>query len=216
MVKIERTAPPPPSLAIEKARGTTNYRGEDVIRQLNKDFHGKCYLCEIGELQSIQVEHLKPHHNGRNRDRMFDWNNLFYSCPHCNSMKNSPQYEDSIIDCCQVEPEKLLKQELAAGHVKVEALDESAQKTAQLITECFEKKNTGIRTFECQTRINALQAAMTILYRNLKAHKNRPTKKTFRTLRGMLDRSYKFAGFTRTYVRQNIADYPDLAPFVSL
>ena len=59
MVKIERSPIAPASLAIEKAKGTDNYRGEDVIQQLHHDFHGKCYLCEIDELQSIQVEHLQ-------------------------------------------------------------------------------------------------------------------------------------------------------------
>lgn len=111
-----------------------------------------------------------------------------------------------------------LNQELINGHVKVQALDtsHSAQMTAQLITECFEKSNTGIRIYECQTRLTALQETMTVLYRNLNSYKSKPSAKTFRTLRGMLNRNYKFAGFTRTYVRQHINEYPDLAEFVSL
>lgn len=218
MVKIERTPAAPPSLAIEKARGTNNYRGDDVIRQLHQDFHGKCYLCEIDKLQSIEVEHLKAHHNGNDRDRMFDWNNLFYSCAHCNRVKNRKQYEDSILDCCQTEPETCLNQEFVDNHVNVTALDPShaTQMTAQLLTECFERTNTGIRIIECQTRIEALQETMTILYRNLEAYRKEPSTKTLRALRGMLNRSYKFAGFTRTYVRQHIDDYPELAQVVAL
>lgn len=84
MVKIERTSTAPASLATEKAKLSGTYRGDDVVRQLKADFHGKCYLCEIDELQSVEIEHLKAHHNGADRDRMFDWNNLFYCCPHCN------------------------------------------------------------------------------------------------------------------------------------
>lgn len=146
MIKIARSPAAPASLAVEKEKGTNNYRGEDVIRQLYTDFHGKCYLCEIDNLQSIEVEHLKAHHNGKNRDLMFDWNNLFYSCSHCNSVKNMIQYEDCILDCCRIDPELYLNQGLINGHVKVQALDtsHSAQMTAQLITECFEKSNTGI------------------------------------------------------------------------
>ena len=149
---------------------------------------------------------------------MFDWNTLFYSCAHCNNIKNMKQYEDSILDCCQKDPELYLNQELIDGHVKVQALDAShtAQMTAQLITECFEKSNTCIRIYECQTRLTALQKTMTVLYRTLSIYKSRPNPKTFRTLRGMLNRNYKFAGFTRTYVRQHINEYPDLAEFVSL
>lgn len=82
MVKIERSSVAPFSLAIEKAKGTKNYREQDVVLQLNADFHGKCYLCEIDELQSVEVEHLRAH-RGTDRNLMFDWNNLFLCCPHC-------------------------------------------------------------------------------------------------------------------------------------
>ncbi len=93
MVKIDRTPTPPPSLAVEKTKANGSYKKDDVAEQLASDFRGKCYLCEMDELQSIEVEHLRPHHNGRDRDRMFDWNNLFYSCSHCNSVKNRGIYE---------------------------------------------------------------------------------------------------------------------------
>ena len=218
MVKIERTAIPPASLAIEKAKGSNNYRSEDVIDLLEHDFWGKCYLCEINELQSVEVEHLKPHHNGKDRDRMFDWDNLFYSCSHCNGVKNMRQYEESVLDCCCIEPELLLKQQLIDNHVVVEPLEKShtVEMTAKLLTECFEKTNTGIRMKECKTRIDALQRTMTVLYRNLDDYKESPEGKPLRVLRGMLNRSYKFAGFTRTYVRQHISEYPELKQYVEL
>ena len=218
LVKVERSPIPPASLALEKAKGTNNYRSSDVIAQLKKDFHGKCYLCEIDELQSVEVEHLKPHHGGQDRDRMFDWNNLFCSCSHCNGVKNMKQYEDSILDCCQVDPEIYLNQELIDNHVKVEPLNESreAQMTAQLITECFEKNNTGIRIWECETRVKALQRTMTVLYKTLEKYKKKPTAQTKHVLLGMLNRGYKFAGFTRTYVRKHIDEYPDFAADVAL
>lgn len=212
MVKIERSSKVPASLAIEKAKGTKNYREQDVIFQLNADFYGKCYLCEIDELQSVQVEHLRAHH-GTDRDRMFDWNNLFLCCPHCNNMKNKQIYEENILDCCQVDPEKVLDQELLADHVVVTALadTEEAKITAQLLTECFETRNTGIRVLECQTRVNALKRTMIILYKALEAYKANKSEKNMRVLRAILDRRYKFAGFTRTYVRRHISEYPELA-----
>lgn len=217
MVKIERSFPAPASLASEKEKGNKNYREVDVIDRLHQDFNGKCYLCEIDKLQSIQVEHLKQHHNGKNRDLMFDWENLFLCCPHCNSVKNEKQYE-SIIDCCRVEPELCLEQKFIENHVRIDALDDSitTEMTARLITACFEKTNTGIRIHECKIRIEALQRTMAVLYRNLEAYRKNPTTKTVRALRGMLNRSYKFAGFTRTYVRKHIDDYPNLSQFVSV
>lgn len=169
MVKVERNPVAPASLAQEKANGTTNYRGFDVVQRLREDFHEKCYLCEIDKVQDPQIEHLKAHHNGQDRDRMFDWNNLFFSCSHCNSIKNRRIYEESVLDCCREEPERYISQELLDSHVRVLPLNESdeARMTAQLITECFERTNTGIRIHACNIRVNALQETMSIFYRNL-------------------------------------------------
>ena len=57
---------------------------------------------------------------------------------------------------------------------------------------------------------------MTVLYRNLEEYKKHPSSKTYRALRGMLERRHKFAGFTRTYVRLHIQDYQELAELVSI
>ena len=77
-------------------------------------------------------------------------------------------------------------------------------------------KNTGIRILECQTRVNALQTTMTTLYRCLANYKQNPSQRNYRTLRGMLNRSHKFAGFTRTYVRNHIDEYPNLSELVAI
>ena len=218
MVKIERTMPPPRSLEIEKEKKAGSYTCEDVIAQLAQDGHGKCYLCEINELQSIQVEHLRAHHGGKDKNRKFDWNNLFYSCAHCNNVKNQQKYDGLILDCCVVDPETVMNQVLQGGHVIVEPLDgsESVNLTAGLLTDCFELRNTGIRIRECDTRFKALQTTMTLLYKTLDKHRQNPTEKTRKQLEGMLSRAYKFAGFTRTYVRLHIERYPDLLPYVTL
>ena len=218
MIYVKRTAEPPVSLAIEKARPNGSCRQPDVVNQLYSDFHGKCYLCEMDELQSIEVEHLRPHHNGAERDRMFDWNNLFYSCPHCNSVKNRKEYEEDVIDCCAVDPETIIHQEFLDGKVTVSSLADTAaaQKTASLVEDCFELRNTAIRTLECQTKVRALQQTMTILYKALDKYQTAHTEKTVRTLKAMLSRNYKFSGFTRTYVREHLDTYPDLAPYVAL
>lgn len=107
MVKIERSYPAPKSLAIEKKKADGSYREQDVVDQLEKDFHGKCYICEIKPLQDPQVEHLIPY-KGMDRELEFDWDNLFLVCPHCNSIKNQRKYEKGIIDCCKEDPEKFL------------------------------------------------------------------------------------------------------------
>lgn len=174
MVKIERTPTPPPSLTAERKKKSGSYREADVILQLRRDFHDKCYLCEIDELQSAEVEHLHPH--GGNTDLKFSWPNLFLSCSHCNSIKNQSQYHGTILDCCNVDPEAVMQEELLNGHVSVTptSASQEAIMTARLLTECFEKKNTGIRTLESTTRVKALTCTMNTLYKALSKYRESP------------------------------------------
>ena len=86
----------------------------------------------------------------------------------------------------------------------------------RLLTECFEKTNTGIREMECAVRVKKLEETMTLLYKTLDEYVTLGTPKSERTLRAMLNRNYRFAGFTRTYVRKNLNRYPALAELVQL
>ncbi len=63
------------------------YREGAVFEQLENDFYNKCYICEDNEVTSINVEHFDPH-RGTSPDKKYDWNNLFYSCAHCNGIKH--------------------------------------------------------------------------------------------------------------------------------
>lgn len=69
--------------AKDKDREET-YREGPVLQQLIDDFHGKCYLCE-DEAVGINIEHFQPHKS--DLSKKYDWNNLFYSCGHCNNVK---------------------------------------------------------------------------------------------------------------------------------
>lgn len=213
MVKIERTLIPPESLDIEKQKVNGCYNRPDVMRQLREDFHDKCYICELGGLSDPEVEHLRPHHGRKLAERVFDWNNLFYVCPHCNNLKKEAKYDDKIIDCCIEDPEKKLDQIYENGHVNVKHMveDECAAMTAELIQDSFEKRNTGIREAACQHRIDRLAETMNILYKTLEKHKEYPESERYmRSLRTALSRKSVFAAFKRNYVRKHIADYPDL------
>ncbi len=75
----------------------------EVNAALAEMFHGKCYICESKEgISSFQIEHLKPHRE--NADLKYDWNNLFWSCAHCNNIKNA-RY-NPILDCTKVEADR--------------------------------------------------------------------------------------------------------------
>ncbi|WP_277406083.1 hypothetical protein [Lacrimispora xylanisolvens] len=182
MVKVDRSYPAPKSLAVEAKKNTGSYSEEDVIAQLKNDFHNKCYICEMNELQDPQVEHLLPHKNGRYPFRKFDWENLFWSCGHCNGVKNREEYEESIINCCIDDPEDSILFRLDSNNVEVLAksmADRKAVKTAQLVWEIFNIRNTGMRIYKSEMRLKELQKEMNVLYDKLEAYKKSQYQKRY-------------------------------------
>lgn len=218
MVKVERSFPAPESLAEEAKKTTGRYDKQDVIERLKRDFHNKCYICEMKGLQDPNVEHLLPHKNGKYPDRKFDWENLFWSCGHCNGIKNNRKYDEGIIDCCRQDPEKYLRFGVQKNDVTVEGRDpgdEMQKRTALLIEETFSLKNTGMRTYSSDKRLKLLQKEMNVLYRQLERIHNAPDSKVcMRTIRSLLRRESAFAAFKRCYVREHAAEYPELQPYV--
>lgn len=99
MVYFEKSLPAPKSLAIEKKKKNGKYNSEDVLKQLQTDFKNKCYLCERKAPASINVEHFVAHQS--NIDLKFDWNNLFWSCVHCNNTKLINY--NNILNCTNIE-----------------------------------------------------------------------------------------------------------------
>ncbi|MEY8237166.1 hypothetical protein AALA36_15820 [Lachnospiraceae bacterium 66-29] len=219
MVKVERSFPAPDSLREEAKKATGKYDKEDVIERLRKDFHNKCYICEIKDLQDPNVEHLLPHKNGKYPERKFDWQNLFWSCGHCNSVKNNSKYDEGIIDCCQQDPEKYLYFQVEKDNVIInvrDSKDEMQNRTALLIEETFSLKNTGMRTYTSDQRLKSLQKEMNILYKQLeKLHKVPESKILMRTIRSLLRRESAFAAFKRCFVRQHAKEYPKLQQYVA-
>ncbi|MDE7262264.1 MAG: hypothetical protein K2N78_09445 [Oscillospiraceae bacterium] len=61
-----------------------------------------------------------------------------------------------------------------------------------------------------------LSITMNSLYKQLDDYQKTASNKSLRALRGMLSRTYKFAGFTRAYVWAHLETYPDLAESVQL
>ena len=220
MVKIERSFPAPGSLAVEAKKVNGRYDKQDVIEQLKRDFHNKCYICEIRELQDPNVEHLLPHKNGKYPERKFDWENLFWSCGHCNGIKNSSKYDEGIMDCCKCDPEKYICFRIEEDEVIITVSnpdDKMLNRTALLITETFSMKNTGMRTYTSDERLKLLQKEMNLLYRQLeKIHNGSGSKVTMRIIRSLLRRESAFAAFKRCYVRDHAAEYPQLQQYVAL
>ena len=218
MIKIKRTFPAPESLAIEAKKESGKYDKPDVVRQLREDAHGKCYICEMKDLQDPVVEHLLPHKGGKYPDRKFDWNNLFWACGHCNSVKNQQKYEEGILDCCNQDPEKLINFKLINQAIDVNAKDdtnEKAGRTAELVQEVFSWTNTGMRVYKSEMRFQELTKEMNKLYDNLEELKKAPDSKVvLRKLRAILRRESAFAAFKRNYVRDNKDRFPQLVIYI--
>lgn len=218
MVKVERSFPAPESLAVEAGKANGRYDEPDVIDRLRKDFYNKCYICEMKELQDPNVEHLLPHKNGKYPERKYDWENLFWSCGHCNGVKKNSKYDGGIIDCCRQDPETALDFRLRENEVMVEVKDgenDLGKRTALLVKEVFSVKNTGMRTYTSAERLKLLQKEMNVLYKQLeKLHDSPASKAAMEIIRCLLRRESAFAAFKRCYVRQHAAEYPELQKYV--
>ena len=211
MVKIKRSFPAPQSLAIEKKKVKGSYREADVIERLAKDFNNKCYICELDKLQDPQVEHLRSHFGGKDIERKFDWNNLFWSCSHCNNVKNQRKYDDCIIDCCNSDPEERIYFRLQGGKTDIKAvnsMDYDAQMTSELVDEVFNLKNSGMRVYKSEYRFNELNKEMNKLYDTLDELAQKP-KSIFamKKLQALIRKESRFAGFKRCYIREKEPQY---------
>ena len=218
MIKVKRSQPAPASLAEEAKKKDGQYNKPDVTKRLEEDFNNKCYICGMDKLQDPVVEHRLPHKNGKYPERKFDWNNLFWSCGHCNSVKNRDIYDTGIIDCCTRDPEECLIFDFGENNISVAAKnpdDIEAQLTAKLIYEVFNTKNTGIRTVRSQVRLDMLLEQMNILITTLKKYKDNPQNKfTLRILRTCLQRKSAFSEFKRAYVRKRLNELPSLQEYL--
>lgn len=218
MIKIERSYPAPKSLEIESKKANGRYDGIDVVQQLRTDFHNKCYICGIAPLQDPQIEHRLPHKNGKYPDRKFDWDNLFLSCGHCNNIKNQDIYDDYVLDCCKRDPENCIDFIFNGKNVFVIAKNENDSEaviTAKLMMEVFNKKNTGMREYKSQMRLNALLKEMNVFFDTLERYSDGDHSIAVkRTLRGFLDKKSIFAEFKRCYIRLHKEAYSELLAFI--
>ena len=124
MIRINRKNTEKTRLAIadlQKARKSgKTYNTKPVNAALVETFHGKCYICENKKATAYQIEHLIPHRD--NRKLKYDWENLFWSCAHCNNIK-SDKYEP-ILDCTKENVERLV--DIGVDYISSGALTHSS------------------------------------------------------------------------------------------
>jgi hypothetical protein len=158
MVNFTKSETPPACLAIEKAKPSSeNYRCGDVVAKVADDFQDKCYLCEDKNIHNINVEHFEAAKG--NRDKMFDWKNLFFACSYCNNIKSDNEKTTRIIkllDCTDATIQVLDRIKLSVDMSKLPEKhfivspnfdDEATINTASLLHKIYNEKpkTTGLK-----------------------------------------------------------------------
>jgi hypothetical protein len=204
IVKINRTALPP-EIAIKKE---DNYRSGPVYDLLKKDFFGKCYLCEDDEPTGIQIEHRHSHKG--DAVLKFDWNNLFYSCYHCNHAKQG--HYDDVIDCTQVDPQDYFALELKVGlktEIKITKLNDTTgvDQTIALLNHIFNGNTKPILSDECVNLRKKICFAIIDFQSKLDNYLNESDKDLkaacANVIRSCISRGTAFAAFKRDIIKNN-------------
>ena len=102
---------------------------------------------------------------------------------------------------------------LCDGDTNVQAVDpedEDAKMTAELVTEVFNKTNSGMRVYKSNMRFDELNREMNKLYTILEElSKNERSGFLLKQLQVLIRRESRFAAFKRCYIRENAKKYID-------
>jgi uncharacterized protein (TIGR02646 family) len=147
MVKIDRSPLPAGQILAKEA----DYTSGPVYELLKNDFNEKCYICEDkAAKRGIEIDHLYAHQG--NPALKYDWNNLFFSCHHCNRLKNANF--NQIIDCAKTDPEDYFNLEISAGMKTAVIVAKIADapgvdETIQLLDRVYNGETKPIMRDEC-------------------------------------------------------------------
>ncbi|KAB8046227.1 hypothetical protein GCN78_25705 [Janthinobacterium rivuli] len=179
------------------------YRDGPVYERLKADFHGKCYICEDDEMTAIQIEHFEPHKNVL--VKKYSWENLFYSCGHCNNTKNAGFWP--MLDCTEFDHEVWESLNISLSifpktEVKISLSatcphPEKGQNTIRLLEKVYNGKDaTAMKTDEARILRNKI----------LRAHTNFVTavaQQDVELIWKLISDNAAFSGIMRWWLRNN-------------
>ncbi len=210
MVYFEKSQPAPECLNVEKAKAKGDYKCGEVLERLKNDFKNKCYICESKEPTSINVEHFRPHKG--NKDLEFDWNNLFWSCSHCNNTKLAKF--DNILNCtdlthnvekrvsCYINPFPKEKAQITAFDNEPETIE-----TRDLLIAVYNGTNTELKTIESINLLNKILVEIcifqTLLFDYAGANTEEEVEHYLIKIKGHLHRGSNFTAFKRSIILMN-------------
>ncbi|QHI35824.1 hypothetical protein IMCC3317_11720 [Kordia antarctica] len=210
MVYFEKSQPAPVCLETEKAKASGDYKCGVVLETIKTDFKNKCYICEFKEPTTINVEHFRPHKG--DMDLKFNWNNLFWSCGHCNNIK-SDRYIN-LIDCTNIAEDienrvKVYIKPFPKEKVIVEALDTnpSTTTTVNLLNDVY-NGTTKLKTIESSNLRNNILTEIKdfqkYLFQYFEDGFAEDDKALFlANIRRHLSKSSNFTSFKRSIIRGN-------------
>ncbi len=134
MINITRKEKAPDCL-----KKQTNYNCEDVLEKLEKDFLGKCYICETNQF-STNVEHFKAHKG--NKKLKFDWENLYLACNHCNNIKLTTD----ILDCTN--PKQNVEEQIIYN-----SISEIKEKIKIKVNELYKNDKLTLQTVDILNKV---------------------------------------------------------------
>lgn len=186
------------------------YNTKEVVDKLEPMFFGKCYLCEQDELSSPEIEHFDPHQG--NQSKKFDWDNLYYSCDRCNSIKGTKH--KNLLDCCDplINVFKIIRCTMPSipdEDIKVSAMidpsDQKTKNTVELLNLCYNEDNTALRGITRSVLIEKLYEHYTELLKYrliIKDKRSTGTEKEYakERIESMLKESFPFSVFWRWHV----------------
>jgi len=197
----------------------SDYKDPVVVKQLRKDFFSKCYLCEQINFGNVNVEHFVPH-EGKSVELRITWENLYYSCSHCNGIKGNRDKE--LLDCCNdthnVDTSILLEApSTPSGAVQIknalsaeDPLFELTNKTISLLEKCYNNSNKGPQQVSHEFLIDNIMenhAYLQSLRFELKKDFQKMTEarksEILELITNMLKPTHEFSAFWNTYVRQD-------------
>ena len=194
-----------------------NYRCEEVLEQVKKDFRNKCYICESKYIECMNVEHFIPHR--KNENLKLDWNNLFYSCCHCNNTKSATSDKkefDNLLNCIKdVRVDESIRYEVKNRKVNLIALNsnEKVLNTLKLLNDCY-LGITPQKKIESKNIVRNLTKELNSFYDLLDDYQDAPYDEFYiNELKAQISIASPFCAFKRWIIRDNLK-YKNLKQYI--
>ncbi len=210
MLYFEKSQPAPDCLAIEKQKSNGDYKCGCVLERLKTDFKNKCYICESKAPSTINVEHFKSHQGDKNLK--FDWNNLFWSCGHCNNTKlakfddilNCTNLNDSIENKLNYDFKPFPREKV---NITINSNDDKTLQTQTLLLAVF-NGTTTLKEIESDNIRSALLKEIKDLQECLieyftDTNDEQEKDRCLRKIKQHLNRSSAFTSFKRQIIKDN-------------